>query len=74
MRLLSERRHPRRQRRCVDRTPKPTDEQIGQALSGVLCRCFGASADGRGDQALRAERAHDERAAIHAQRSRAAIS
>ena len=25
----------------VDRTPKPTDEQIRQALSGVLCRCFG---------------------------------
>ena len=25
----------------VDRTPKPTDEQILQALSGVLCRCFG---------------------------------
>jgi nicotinate dehydrogenase subunit A len=25
----------------VDRTPKPTDEQIHQALSGVLCRCFG---------------------------------
>ena len=25
----------------VDRTPKPTDEQIQQALSGVLCRCFG---------------------------------
>ena len=24
----------------VDRTPKPTDEQIRQALSGVLCRCF----------------------------------
>ena len=27
----------------VDRTPKPTDEQIEQALSGVLCRCFGHS-------------------------------
>ncbi len=25
----------------VDRTPKPTDEQIQQAMSGVLCRCFG---------------------------------
>jgi nicotinate dehydrogenase subunit A len=25
----------------VDRNPKPTDEQIQQALSGVLCRCFG---------------------------------
>jgi len=25
----------------VDRTPKPTEEQIQQALSGVLCRCFG---------------------------------
>ena len=25
----------------VDRTPKPTDDQIHQALSGVLCRCFG---------------------------------
>jgi nicotinate dehydrogenase subunit A len=25
----------------VDRSPKPTDEQIQQALSGVLCRCFG---------------------------------
>jgi nicotinate dehydrogenase subunit A len=25
----------------VDRTPKPTDQQIEQALSGVLCRCFG---------------------------------
>ena len=25
----------------VDRTPKPTDDQIRQALSGVLCRCFG---------------------------------
>jgi len=24
----------------VDRTPKPTDEQIQQAMSGVLCRCF----------------------------------
>ena len=24
----------------VDRTPKPTDEQIRQALSNVLCRCF----------------------------------
>jgi nicotinate dehydrogenase subunit A len=24
----------------VDRTPKPTEEQIHQALSGVLCRCF----------------------------------
>ena len=24
----------------VDRTPKPTDDQIRQALSGVLCRCF----------------------------------
>jgi nicotinate dehydrogenase subunit A len=24
----------------VDRTPKPTDEQIHQALSGILCRCF----------------------------------
>src|SRR5678816_16170 len=24
----------------VDRTPKPTDEQIHQALSNVLCRCF----------------------------------
>jgi nicotinate dehydrogenase subunit A len=24
----------------VDRTPNPTDEQIQQALSGVLCRCF----------------------------------
>src|SRR5688572_25306914 len=24
----------------VDRTPQPTDEQIEQALSGVLCRCF----------------------------------
>jgi nicotinate dehydrogenase subunit A len=24
----------------VDRTPRPTDEQIHQALSGVLCRCF----------------------------------
>jgi nicotinate dehydrogenase subunit A len=27
----------------VDRNPKPTDEQIHQALSGVLCRCFGHS-------------------------------
>ncbi len=25
----------------VDRTPNPTDEQILDALSGVLCRCFG---------------------------------
>ncbi len=25
----------------VDRHPKPTEEQIHQALSGVLCRCFG---------------------------------
>ena len=33
----------------VDRTPKPTDEQIQQALSGVLCRCFGHTADDRGD-------------------------
>ncbi len=24
----------------VDSTPKPTDQQIEQALSGVLCRCF----------------------------------
>jgi nicotinate dehydrogenase subunit A len=24
----------------VDRTPKPTDDQIHQALSSVLCRCF----------------------------------
>ena len=24
----------------VDRTPKPTDDQIQQALSSVLCRCF----------------------------------
>ena len=24
----------------VDRSPKPTDDQIEQALSGVLCRCF----------------------------------
>jgi aerobic-type carbon monoxide dehydrogenase small subunit (CoxS/CutS family) len=24
----------------VDRTPKPTDDQIHQALSNVLCRCF----------------------------------
>ena len=41
----------------VDRTPKPTDEQISQAMSGVLCRCFGHGrmiaairryADGRG--------------------------
>jgi nicotinate dehydrogenase subunit A len=24
----------------VDRTPKPTDAQIQQALSGILCRCF----------------------------------
>ena len=24
----------------VDRTPKPTDADIQQALSGVLCRCF----------------------------------
>lgn len=27
----------------VDRTPKPTDDQIRQALSGVLCRCFAHS-------------------------------
>ena len=41
----------------VDRTPRPTDEQIQQAMSGVLCRCFGHGrmvaaikryADGRG--------------------------
>ena len=41
----------------VDRTPKPSDEQIQQAMSGVLCRCFGHGrmiaaikkyADGRG--------------------------
>ena len=25
----------------VDRNPKPTDAQIHEALSGVLCRCFG---------------------------------
>ena len=25
----------------VDRTASPTDQQIEQALSGVLCRCFG---------------------------------
>ena len=24
----------------IDRTPKPTDAQIHQALSGILCRCF----------------------------------
>ena len=24
----------------VDRTARPTDDQIQQALSGVLCRCF----------------------------------
>ena len=24
----------------LDRTPKPSDEQIRQAMSGVLCRCF----------------------------------
>jgi nicotinate dehydrogenase subunit A len=24
----------------VDKTPKPTDAQIHDALSGVLCRCF----------------------------------
>ena len=24
----------------VDRTPNPTDAQIQQAMSGVLCRCF----------------------------------
>ena len=24
----------------IDRTPKPTDAQIQQALSGILCRCF----------------------------------
>lgn len=24
----------------VDRTPKATDDQIQQAMSGVLCRCF----------------------------------
>jgi nicotinate dehydrogenase subunit A len=24
----------------IDVTPKPTDEQIRQAMSGVLCRCF----------------------------------
>lgn len=27
----------------VDRTANPTDQQIEQALSGVLCRCFGHS-------------------------------
>jgi nicotinate dehydrogenase subunit A len=27
----------------VDRTPRPTDEQIQQAMSGVLCRCFAHS-------------------------------
>ena len=41
----------------VDRTPRPTDEQIQQAMSNVLCRCFGHArmiaaikkyADGRG--------------------------
>jgi nicotinate dehydrogenase subunit A len=25
----------------VDRNPKPNDTEIQQALSGVLCRCFG---------------------------------
>ena len=25
----------------LDRNPRATDEQIQQALSGVLCRCFG---------------------------------
>jgi aerobic-type carbon monoxide dehydrogenase small subunit (CoxS/CutS family) len=24
----------------LDRNPRATDEQIQQALSGVLCRCF----------------------------------
>jgi nicotinate dehydrogenase subunit A len=24
----------------LDRNPKPTDEQLQQALAGVLCRCF----------------------------------
>ncbi len=27
----------------VDRTPNPTDAQIQQAMSGVLCRCFAHS-------------------------------
>lgn len=27
----------------VDRSPRPSDEQIHQALSGVLCRCFAHS-------------------------------
>jgi aerobic-type carbon monoxide dehydrogenase small subunit (CoxS/CutS family) len=26
----------------LDRNPRATDEQIQQALSGVLCRCFGS--------------------------------
>jgi aerobic-type carbon monoxide dehydrogenase small subunit (CoxS/CutS family) len=25
----------------IDRTPKATDDDIREALSGVLCRCFG---------------------------------
>jgi aerobic-type carbon monoxide dehydrogenase small subunit (CoxS/CutS family) len=25
----------------LDRNPKPTEEDIGRAMSGILCRCFG---------------------------------
>jgi nicotinate dehydrogenase subunit A len=24
----------------LDRTPKPSEEEIGRAMSGILCRCF----------------------------------
>ena len=40
MRLLPERRHPDG-KDLPHRNPRATDEQIQQALSGVLCRCFG---------------------------------
>ena len=37
----------------LDRNPRATDEQIQQALSGVLCRCFAQRAHVQCDSALR---------------------
>jgi nicotinate dehydrogenase subunit A len=42
----------------LDKNPRATDEQIQQALSGVLCRCFG---NGR---MLRAIRRYAKEAAV----------
>jgi nicotinate dehydrogenase subunit A len=41
----------------VDRNPRPTDEQIQQALSGVLCRCFAHTRMVRAIKRYAAERA-----------------